>query len=198
MIYRFGACSGSQFQFQARKMYLYTIGHSAHPIEKFISLLNARHIHVLVDVRSTPASRWHSQYNKAALQQALAEHQIEYHFAGQQLGGRPKDPTCYDPEALADKDVKHPRANFSEIMKREWFVKGIADLVGQINQGRTAILCSEEEPRRCHRHELIAQYLSGVHPSIAVQHIRGNGTIVSAVELFETSEKQLPEQLSFL
>ena len=179
-------------------MLLYTIGHSAHPIQKFISLLKAYQIQILVDVRSAPASRYHPQYNKPTLQKVLLENQIDYIFAGQQLGGRPNDPTCYEPEVFVDKRNKHPKANFSEMMKRAWFRQGIDDLIGQMNQGRTVILCSEEDPLRCHRHALIANYLKDVYPSIEVQHIRGNGALVSAVELFEANEKHPPEQLSYL
>ena len=172
-------------------MQLYTIGHSAHPIEKFIGLLKAHQIETLVDVRSVPASRWHPQYNKATLDKALAKNQIDYVFAGQQLGGRPKDPTCYEPEASGEKGAKHPRANYTEIMKRAWFVQGISDLVAQIKKGSTAILCSEAEPLRCHRHALIAKFLQETHPNITVQHIRKDGSLVSARELFKASEKQM-------
>ena len=177
---------------------LYTIGHSAHPIQKFIALLKIHQIEILVDVRSVPASRWHPQYNKAALHKVLTENQIGYAFAGQQLGGRPKDPTCYEPEAFVEKGTKHPKANFNEMMKRAWFVQGIADLVDQISKGRITILCSEENPLRCHRHELIARYLREAYPNVKVQHIRGDGKLVGALELFENSEKQPPEQMSFL
>jgi uncharacterized protein (DUF488 family) len=171
-------------------MLLYTIGHSAHHIQKFISLLQAYQIQILVDVRSTPASRFHPQYNKAALQEVLLENQVDYVFAGQQLGGRPTDPTCYDPGAAAEKGKKPPQANFSEVMKRAWFRQGIDDLVGRLDQGRTVILCSEEDPLRCHRHALIAKYLRGAYPDIEVQHMRGDGTLVSAAALLEASEKQ--------
>jgi uncharacterized protein (DUF488 family) len=179
-------------------MQLYTIGHSAHPLQKFIGLLHAYQIQQLVDVRSVPASRFHPQYNKAALQRELAENHIGYIFAGQKLGGRPDDPTCYEPAPFSEKGAKHPKANFSEIMKREWFQQGIDDLVKQMSKGRTVILCSEEDPLRCHRHEMIAKYLRGTYPNIDVQHIRANGTLISAAELFEGSEKQRPDQLSLL
>jgi uncharacterized protein (DUF488 family) len=182
-------------------MLLYTIGHSAHPIQKFIGLLHAYNIQQLVDVRSVPASRFHPQYNKAALQRELAENHIDYIFSGQQLGGRPDDPTCYEqPEAFASKGAKHPKikADFSEIMKRDWFKQGIDDLVKQMGNGRTVILCSEEDPLRCHRHEMIAKYLRGAYPEIEIQHIRANGILVSAKELFEASEKQTPDQLDLL
>ena len=179
-------------------MELYTIGHSAHPIHIFINLLIANNIKFLVDIRSVPASRWHPQYNKAALDKVVSENQIGYIYAGRRLGGRPKDPTCYDPAVLAEKGVKHPRANFSKLMTREWFVQGITDLVKQMKKGKTAILCSEEDPHRCHRHALIAKFLKNEYPDIEVQHIRGNGTVVSAEQLFEASKKQSPAQLRFL
>ena len=168
---------------------IYTIGHSAHPIQEFIRLLQAYQIETLVDVRSAPISRFHPQYNKAALQKVLRDNRVEYIFAGQQLGGRPSDPTCYEPEAFVDKRNKHLKANFSEMMKRACFRQGIDDLIGQMNQGITVILCSEEDPLRCHRHALIAKYLRDVYPSIEVQHIRGDATLVSAAALFEASEK---------
>ena len=179
-------------------MQLYTIGHSAHKIEKFIELLNAFQIEQLIDVRSAPASRWHPQYNKHALQKVMLENHISYWFAGQQLGGRPQDPTCYDPEALVKQNGQHPQANFSEIMQRSWFIEGINTLVKQIQNQKTAILCSEEDPWRCHRHGLIESYMRAAYPHIEVQHIRGNGTLESAQEIFEAGEKQAPEQLSFL
>ena len=164
---------------------LYTIGHSAHPIQKLISLLQAYQIQILVDVRSMPASHFHPQYNKTALQEVLLENQIKYVFAGQKLGGHPSDPTCYEAGALTE---KHPKTNFSEVMKRDWFTQGIEELLGQIERGKTAILCSEEDPLRCHRHALIARYLRKAYPDIDVQHIRGDGRLVSAAELFIESE----------
>jgi len=179
-------------------MRLYTVGHSAHPIQKFIDLLKTHQIQLLVDVRSVPASRWHPQYNKTALQKVIVENQMRYVFAGQQLGGRPQDPTCYGPNAFVEKGTKHPKANFAEIMKREWFVQGIADLVEQISQATTAILCSERDPLHCHRHGLIAKFLQEAYPEIQVQHILGDGTLVSAAKLCKASEKHPIKQLRLL
>src|SRR5258708_34577502 len=46
---------------------LYTVGHSNHPIEKFIGLLTANGITAVADVRSRPFSRRHPQFNKERL-----------------------------------------------------------------------------------------------------------------------------------
>lgn len=43
---------------------IYTIGHSTHPIEKFVRLLEDRGITLVVDVRSTPYSRHCPQFNR--------------------------------------------------------------------------------------------------------------------------------------
>jgi uncharacterized protein (DUF488 family) len=76
-------------------MIVYTIGHSRHPIDKFLELLAGHGIVQLLDVRSSPYSRFNPQFNKANLQLSLLNHNIQYIYAGAELGGRPSDPSCY-------------------------------------------------------------------------------------------------------
>lgn len=59
---------------------IYTIGHSNHPIEHFLSLLDRHAIKVLADVRSTPYSRFNPQFNREQLTRSLAERGIRYEF----------------------------------------------------------------------------------------------------------------------
>ena len=73
-------------------MRLYTIGHNAHPIEKFLGLLEAYGIRRLVDVRSAPYSRYQPHFNKNKLDGALLLRGMGYIFSGETLGGRPADP----------------------------------------------------------------------------------------------------------
>ena len=68
---------------------LYTVGHSNHPIGRFIELINAAGIELIVDVRSVPFSRFAPQFNRAALEKSLASARIGYHYLGDLLGGRP-------------------------------------------------------------------------------------------------------------
>ena len=49
-----------------------TIGHSNHPIEKLLSLLQASGAEVVVDTRSQPYSKYTVQFNREALQSAIA------------------------------------------------------------------------------------------------------------------------------
>jgi uncharacterized protein (DUF488 family) len=46
---------------------IYTIGHSNHPIERFIALLRQHEITAVADVRSTPYSRFNPQFSREPL-----------------------------------------------------------------------------------------------------------------------------------
>ena len=73
-----------------------TIGHSAHPLETFVGLLQRHEVNVLADVRSAPYSRFHPQFNREALAQELEGHGIRYFYLGRELGARSDDPSCYE------------------------------------------------------------------------------------------------------
>ncbi|WP_373027523.1 DUF488 family protein, partial [Sulfurimonas sp.] len=46
---------------------IYTIGHSIYEIEDFVELLKQNQINTIVDVRSTPYSKFAPQYNRETL-----------------------------------------------------------------------------------------------------------------------------------
>jgi uncharacterized protein (DUF488 family) len=105
-----------------------------------------------VDVRSTPYSRFHPQYNKTALAYALQAHTIDYTWAGEALGGRPKDPSCYKHHSIPSnpRDYLH-EISYPEVMQRPWFVEGIQQLLELAVQQVTCIMCAEKDPAHCHR-----------------------------------------------
>jgi len=176
---------------------LLTIGHSNHSVEKFVRLLEDNGIELLVDVRTAPYSRYSPQFNKESLEATLPRHGMEYAYAGKYFGGRPSDPACYKSRALPAEgtDYLH-EVDYPEVMKREWFVKGIDRLLELADQQRTAIMCSEEDPAACHRHHLIAQYLTNEHPEVEVQHIRADGTVYGARSILTSVDRPSGEQLS--
>ena len=73
-----------------------TIGHSNHPIERFVGLLRAGGVERLVDVRSMPWSRRWPQFGRERLAKSLAEAGIAYVWEGEALGGKPKAGGGYD------------------------------------------------------------------------------------------------------
>jgi uncharacterized protein (DUF488 family) len=64
-----------------------TIGHSAHRLEEFLSLLAQHRIEALADIRRFPGSRKFPQFNRDDLASALQQAGIEYHWL-ESLGGR--------------------------------------------------------------------------------------------------------------
>jgi uncharacterized protein (DUF488 family) len=163
------------------KMDLYTIGHSTQTIEHFLSLIEQHAIRVLVDVRSTPASRFHPQFGQRRLEASLAGAGIRYEYLGQALGGRAADPSVY-PDGLGPTPGERPprQPDYALVMQRSWFIDGVRRLIEIAGSERTAILCSEEDPARCHRQSLIAVYLAGSTPDVHVWHIRGSGALEDA------------------
>jgi uncharacterized protein (DUF488 family) len=169
-------------------MKLYTIGHSNHTIDKLVGLLQANGITRLVDVRSSPYSRFNPQFNRETLEASLTERGIGYTFAGDALGGRPDDPTCYTENSQL--------VDYRCVMQQEWFQDGIKRLLELAVGELTAILCSEEDPARCHRHHLITRYLLDKHPELNIQHIRGDGVVFRAQMISASVDEPPSEQLS--
>ncbi len=172
-------------------MELYTIGHSNVPLENLIELLQKHAIHILVDVRSAPHARYATWFDREQLEKPLREAGIAYHYAGNVLGGRPKDPSCYRDGRLPDAKADYLQlVDYDEVRKRDWFQNGITRLLELAHQGRTVIMCSEEDPWRCHRHHLISVEL--LSRGILPRHIRGDG----ALEFADQPPKPPPVQPS--
>lgn len=147
---------------------LFTIGHSNVSSERIIELLRQHGIEAVIDVRSTPYSRHNPQFNREKIQCMLEAIGIQYVYEGQDLGGRPNDPSCYE----------DGKVQYRLIMNKRWYQRGIERLIERAKRQRVAIMCSEEDPSLCHRHNLIAQTL--LERSITVWHIRSDGRLEQA------------------
>ena len=146
---------------------IYTIGHSHHEPEEFATLLRQYQISLLVDIRTTPYSRWAPQFNQPLLRQLLRKLGIRYSHAGETLGGGPPDPTIYSRKP-ADYRQRHRREwgppDHDAILQRDWFRAGIERLLEltageEARGGRLVVCCAEYDPRECHRHLVIARAL---------------------------------------
>lgn len=158
---------------------VYTIGHSNVLFADLLRLLRLHEIAVLVDVRSAPYSQYTPQFNREALQQELQAAGIDYRFAGEFLGGRPTDPTCYKTGTVPDGHAKFLKVvDYAVVATRDWYIRGIDRLLTIARERPTVIMCSEEDPQRCHRQHLIAQTL--LERGATVLHIRESGAAESA------------------
>ena len=162
---------------------IYTIGHSNHPMEKFLELLKANQIEVLIDTRSSPFSRYSPQFNRDSLKAAVQAEGIKYGFYGRELGGRPEEKESYDAQG---------NVLYAEVAKSLLFQDGLARLMQGASRCRVALLCSEENPCVCHRHLLISRILDGL--GVHVAHIRGDGRLETERELQENAAELAAER----
>ena len=158
---------------------IYTVGHSNVPVEDLLATLRRHGITTVVDVRSVPFSQYTPQFNREALERTLAEAGVDYAFAGDSLGGRPTDPTCYRAGVVPTGEANYlALVDYDEVATRPWFRQGVDRLIELAAERRVAIMCSEEDPQRCHRHHLIAQSL--LKGGIPGEHIRKGGLVEPA------------------
>jgi len=156
-----------------REDQIFTIGHSNHTPDHFLSLLKMHEVGVLADVRSQPYSRYSPQFNRESLSAFLDANDIRYEFMGGHLGGRPDDPECYDDES---------RVVYDRMEETESYREGIGDVQWELREGRrVCLMCSEEDPAVCHRALSVGHVLSQL--GLAVLHIRGDGRLENQTEL---------------
>ena len=156
---------------------LFTIGHSNIPAVRFIGMLRETSVETLVDVRSIPVSRfcpWFSAKNLAPL---LAAANINYLFLGEELGGRPRDPSLYC-DGTADYDA---------MARRPRFQAALDHLLADGGLRRPCLMCSERDPLACHRCLLVGRALAARGATIG--HILHDGTI----EAHTRTERRLLE-----
>jgi uncharacterized protein (DUF488 family) len=133
---------------------LWTIGHSTRPIDELLELLLAHEIAHLVDVRTIPRSRFNPQFNADALAHSLSDAGLRYRHLPE-LGG-----------------LRHPKKDsvnlgwrnegfrgYADYMQTEEFRAALEALMADSRAQRTAIMCAEAVPWRCHR-SLIADMLT--------------------------------------
>ncbi|MHB9034462.1 MAG: DUF488 domain-containing protein [Anaerolineae bacterium] len=157
---------------------IYTIGHSNVPVSELVRLLEMYSIRQVADVRSIPYSRHNPQYNRELLAGTLLASGIAYRWMGDTLGGRPRDPALYTDQCPPDAPAACLRSlDYPRVWQLESFRRGIAELLELARRAPTALLCAENDPRKCHRHHLIGVYLS--YKGVVVWHIRGDGSLLA-------------------
>ena len=149
---------------------IYTIGHSNHAIDEFISLLKQHEIEALVDIRRFPSSRRLPHFNRPNLAKALGEHGIEYHWL-ESLGGHRKKGLADSPN-VGIRDLSF--RNYADHMLGDEFREGADRLLEIADNSRAAIMCAEGSFHQCHR-SLASEFL--VANGLTVQHILPTGEL---------------------
>jgi uncharacterized protein (DUF488 family) len=153
----------------------FTIGHSTRSLDEFEKLLRGADIALVADIRTVPRSRTNPQFNKDTLPGALAALDIAYeHMAA--LGGlRGKARTL--PADIHGFWTNESFHNYADYALSEPFHVGLAHLIAEGHERRSAMMCSEAVWWRCHR-RIVADYL--LARGETVFHIMGEGRLEPA------------------
>lgn len=152
-------------------MEIYTIGHTNHSQEEFISLVRHYNINCIVDVRSTPFSKFTPQFNKDRIKNALSKNGITYVYMGEEFGARRTNDGLYNGEGYLD---------FEKVRKDKEFLKGIERIKeGCKKKFIISLMCTEKDAFDCHRGILVAKGLKD--NGFTVKHICIDNTIQTQI-----------------
>jgi len=110
---------------------VFTLGTSNRSWEEFISLLRVYRIEMVIDVRSFPTSKF-VHFKRESMNPSLAEAGFGYYFLGKELGG-------------------YRKGGYEAYTQSLPYLAGMELLERMSSRCRSAVLCAERLPWRCHR-----------------------------------------------
>lgn len=146
---------------------IWTIGHSTHTLDDFITMLKSFKIELVADIRSFPGSRRYPHFNKESLAVSLPENDIEYMHL-KDLGGRRKTKTDSHNTGWRVAAFR----GYADYMETNNFKNAIQELKLVADEKRVVFMCAESVWWRCHR-SLVSDYLK--HQGWTVIHIMNTG-----------------------
>jgi uncharacterized protein (DUF488 family) len=153
---------------------LYTIGYGARSMQDFLETLGKNRIEILIDLRTSPYSKFKQEFSRELLQHHLKGAGIEYVFMGDTVGGQPKDPGCYT----------EGKVDYDKLRIQPFFQSGIEQLKKVYESRRRAVLmCSEGRPEQCHRSKLVGEALLAA--VVPVSHIDEDGKLLTQQEVID-------------
>jgi len=153
---------------------LHTIGYGARSVDELIAALRTYHIEYVLDVRSSPYSKFKPEFAKEVLEAALKARGLRYVFVGDTLGGQPRDPDCYT----------EGKVDYEKVRQQPFFQAGLERLRKAHEQRlRAALLCSEGRPEQCHRSKMIGEALHAAR--IPIWHIDENGQLLTQTQVMD-------------
>lgn len=153
---------------------LHSIGYGARTLDQLVAALRAHGIEYLLDVRTSPYSKFKPEFSREPLEAALKRHGIRYVFMGDTLGGQPRDPDCYT----------DGKVDYEKVRQQPFFQAGLERLrKAHEQQHRAAMMCSEGKPEQCHRSKMIGEALAAA--GIPIAHIDEDGRLLTQTQVMD-------------
>ncbi|MEV6210425.1 DUF488 family protein [Kitasatospora sp. NPDC051914] len=129
---------------------LWSTGYEGRTIDSFVAALVEAGVDAVADVRLTPISR-KPGFSKSRLSAALAEADIDYlHLRSL---GNPKDNRA----PFWDGRIREGLTAFADVMAAEPARRQLDELAEMAVGRSVAVLCFEQDERRCHRQAVLAE-----------------------------------------
>ncbi|WP_461026787.1 DUF488 domain-containing protein [Streptomyces sparsus] len=150
--------------------FLVTVGHGTAGREQLTDLLRDGGVAAVVDVRTAPGSRRNPDVGREALRAWMPEAGFDYRWE-KRLGGfrqvAPDSPDVFWENASFRGYAGHTR--------HPDFLAATAELLRQVTEARTAVMCSESVWWRCHR-RIIADF-AVLARDVPVRHLMHDGRL---------------------
>lgn len=144
---------------------IFTVGHSTRSFEDFVEVLESFAIERLVDIRRFPGSRRYPYFSGESLAAELPQRRVGYeHFPD--LGGRRRSSPDSPNRGLRNESFRA----YADYMQTDAFHDAVNRLLD--SSQRTAIMCAEAVPWRCHRN-LVSDEL--IRRGVSVRHLLAAG-----------------------
>jgi uncharacterized protein (DUF488 family) len=144
---------------------IFTVGHGDARFQEIERILQFHGIATVVDVRSTPYSKYAPDFRKSTLAEAAAAAGLGYRWMGDRLGGRPSRSAPANREEVGSTQV---------VVDSPSFRSALAEVATLNTTGPVALMCAERRPDNCHRCLILAPHLEAL--GIDVFHILPDGT----------------------
>lgn len=125
---------------------VYTIGHSTHSVGEFVKMLQAHGIETVADVRKISKSRHNPQFGEEELREYLCLYDIGY-LRLEGLGGLRRTTKASFNTGWRNVSFR----GYADYMQTPEFAESLGQLIKIAAKQRTAIMCAEAVPWRCHR-----------------------------------------------
>jgi uncharacterized protein (DUF488 family) len=130
----------------SRALTILTVGHSNRTWKEFLAILRAHGVRRIADVRSIPRSRHNPQFDQKTLRNKLRSAKIGYVHL-RKLGGLRH--TRRDSKNMGWRNTSF--RGYADYMQTPEFEAGVERLIKLARQKRSAVMCAEAVPWRCHR-----------------------------------------------
>jgi uncharacterized protein (DUF488 family) len=147
---------------------LLTFGHGTAGPDEIVALLRDAGVGLVVDVRSYPGSRRHPHVTRSELERWLPDAGIRYRWEPR-LGGR-RDLNPDSPHVgIRNASLRA----YADHMETAEFAAALDDLLADVSEVRTAIMCAESLWTRCHR-RFVADAVTLLR-NVSVEHLHHEG-----------------------